>query len=375
MATSTGRERQPARRGKARSWLSRVFELNPAGLNWGRAVMVLDILLVPLVVLLAIGHKEYLLSALFGVVYSVLLDPGGGYGRRARGIAGFGLTGAAVTALAFGIGGAAWGWLVLAAFAVTLAGGLAMAFGAHRFVAGSLLSLWFIIALGTAVSAHHAHISSYTWAQALAWAGGSALWIAVTFIGWLIRGRQDRPQPFAELPGDTSRHKLTPPMILFALIRAIAIAGTVALAFGLNLPHGSWLPISATIAMKGSLDQTTLTAVQRIAGTLIGAAAAALVLLIPASEHGPRTFSVTLGLSVVALVVLVNALAMLFWNYACYTAAVTAAILILSDLGRPSDYATEGARVAWTLCGVGIAVLVMPLAGLLAKRTTKTPAQ
>ena len=134
--------------------------------------MVLDVLLVPLVVLLAIGHKEYLLSALFGVVYSVLLDPGGGYGRRARGIAGFGVTGAAVTALAFGIGGAAWGWLVLAAFAVTLVAGLAMAFGAHRFVAGNLLTTWFIIALGTGVSSHHTHISSYPWAQALAWAGG-----------------------------------------------------------------------------------------------------------------------------------------------------------------------------------------------------------
>ena len=172
MATSTGRERQPARRGKARSWLSRVFELNPAGLNWGRAVMVLDVMLVPLVVFLAFGHGEYLLSAAMGAVFSVLVDPGGGYGRRARDIAGFGLTGAAVTALAFGIGGAGWGWLVLAAFAVTLAGGLAMAFGAHRFVAGSLLTTWFIIALGTGVSSHHTHISSYPWAQALAWAGG-----------------------------------------------------------------------------------------------------------------------------------------------------------------------------------------------------------
>ena len=164
-------------------------------------------------------------------------------------------------------------------------------------------------------------------------------------------------------------------MILFALIRAIVIGGTVALAFGLNLPHGEWLPISATIAIKGSLDQTTLTAEQRIAGTLIGAGAAMLVLLIPASEHGLRLFSITIGLSVVALVVLVHALATLFWNYACYAAALTAGILILSDLGRPTDYATEGNRVAWTLCAVGIAVLVMLLAGMLAKRTTKTPTQ
>jgi hypothetical protein len=337
--------------------------------------MVLDVMLVPLVVFLAIGHEEYLLSALLAVMYSVLADPGGSYGGRAWRMAVFGLTGAAVTALAFGIGGDAWGWLVLAAFAVTLVAGLAMAFGAHWYVAGYLLSLWFIIALGSASSSHHAHISSYTWAQVLAWAGGSALWIAVTFIEWLIRGREDRPQPFAELPGDTSLQKLTPPMITFALIRAIAIAGTVALAFGLNLSHGYWLAISASIAMKGSLEQTTLTAVQRIVGTLIGAAAAALVLLIPASEHGLNLFSITLGLSVVALVVLVHAVAMLFWNYAFYAAALTAGILMLSDLLRPSDYATEAARVAWTLCGVAIAVLVMLLGSLLAKGTTKAPTQ
>jgi hypothetical protein len=352
-----------------------VFALNPAGLNWARAVMVLDVMLVPLVVFLAIGHEEYLSSALFAVVYAVLADPGGSYGRRTRVNAGFGLTGAAVTALAFGVGGDAWGWLVLAAFGVTLVAGLAMAFGAHRFVEGLLLSIWFIIALGAASSFHHAHITSYTWAQVLAWVGGSALWIAVTFIEWLIRGREERPQPFPELPSDTARHALTPPMIGFALIRAVAIAGTVAIAFGLNLSHGYWFAISATIAMKGSLDQTTLTAVQRIVGTLIGAAAATLVLLIPASEHGPNLFSITIGLAVVALVVLVHAVAMLFWNYAFYTAALTAGILILSDLLRPSDYATEGARVAWTLCGVGIAVLVMLLASLLAKRATKAPAQ
>jgi hypothetical protein len=335
--------------------------------------MVLDVMLVPLIVFLAIGHEEYLLSALFAVVYSVLADPGGSYGRRAWDMAVFGLTGAAVTALAFGIGGDAWGWLVLATFAVILVAGLAMAFGAHRYVEGLLLSTWFIIALGSASSAHHAHISSHTWAQVLAWAGGSALWIALTFVLWLIRGRDDRPQPFAELPGDTTVHKLTPPMITFALIRAIVIAGTVALAFGLNLSHGYWLAISATIAMKGSLEQTTLTALQRVVGTLIGAAAAVLVLLIPASEHGLHLFSITIGLVMVALVLAVHAVATLFWNYALYAAALTAAILILSDVLRPSNYATEGARVGWTLCGVAIAVLVMLLASLLAKPTTKAP--
>src|SRR5690349_1351597 len=210
VSDTSGPGRQSVHGRKATSWRGKVFELNPAGLNWPRAVMVLDVLLVPLVVFWAIGHQEYLLSAVFGLVFAVLADPGGSYGNRAWHIAAFALIGAALTALGFGIGGDAWGWLVLAAAAVTLVAGLAVAFGVHRFVAAYLLNIWFIVALALASGFHHAaHITSYTWAQVLAWSGGAALWIAVTFIAWLIRGRQDRPQPVAELPGDTSRRKLT----------------------------------------------------------------------------------------------------------------------------------------------------------------------
>ena len=374
MASASGREGQPVHRGKVTSWLSKVFEFNPAGLNWPRGVMVLDVALVPLVVFWAIGHEEYLLSALFGVLFATLADPGGGFGYRASHIAAFALIGAGLTALGFGIGGDAWGWLVLAAFAVTLVAA-AVTFGVRRFVTALLLNLWFIVALGLASSFHHhAHITSYTWAQALAWAGGSAVWIAVTFIAWLISGRKDRPQPVAELPGDTSRQKLTRPLIMFAIIRAVVMAGTVALAFGLNLSHGYWLPIAAMVAMKPSLEQSTLVAVQRISGALIGAVAAALLLLIPASEHGLRLFSVDRGLEVVALVLLMHGAAIRFWNYTLYGAAIAAGVLILVDLPQPSDYAAEGYRVLWTLCGVGIGVLVMLLAGLLAKPAAKAPA-
>ena len=336
--------------------------------------MVLDVMLVPLVVFWAIGHEEYLLSAVFGLLFAALSDPGGSYGNRASRIAGFALIGAALTALGFGIGGDAWGWLALAAFAVTLLAGVAVAFGVHRFVTALLLNLWFLIALALGFGFHHAaHITSYTWAQVLAWAGGSTLWIAVTFIGWLIRGRQDRPQPFAELPGDTSRRKLTRPVILFAVIRAVVIGGTVALAFGLNLSHGLWMPIAAMVAMKPSLEQSTLVGLQRLAGALIGAVAAALVLLIPAGEHGLRLFAVSRGLEVVALVLLMHGVAIRFWNYAVYCGAIAAGVLILLDLPQPSDYATEGYRVLWTLCGAGIGVLVMLLAGLLGRRAAKAP--
>ena len=204
-------------------WLAKVFELNPAGINWPRGVLFLDVALVPLVVFWAIGYEQYLLSALFGALFAVVADRGGGYGYRALRIAVFALIGAGLTALAFGIGGDAWGWLVLAAFAVTLVGRPWGRVRGARFVAGVLLNIWFIVALGLGSSLHHQpHVTSYTWAQVLAWAGGSAVWIAVTFIEWLIRGRKDRPQPVAEIPGDTSRQALTRPLIMFAVIRALA---------------------------------------------------------------------------------------------------------------------------------------------------------
>jgi Fusaric acid resistance protein-like len=353
-------------------WLSKVFVLNPAGLNWPRAVLFLDIALVPLVVFWAVGYEQYLLSAVFGLLFAWLADPGGRYGQRASRLAGFGLIGAGVTALAFGIGGDSWGWLVLAVFAVTLVAGLAITLGLHRFVAATLLNLWFVVALALAFSLHpHPHITNYTWAQVAAWAGGSALWIVVTFLEWLIRGRADRPQPIAELPGDTSPRRLTRPLVMFALIRALAITGAAALAFGLNLPHGYWMPIATMIAMKPDLSQSTLIAAQRLAGAAIGAAAAALLLLIPANETGLRLLAIVHGLEIVAIVLLMHGAATRFWNYCLYCAAIAAGVLILVDLPQPSNFDAVGYRVAWTAAGVGIGVLVMLLAGLLAKRTGK----
>ena len=158
------------------------------------------------------------------------------------------------------------------------------------------------------------------------------------------------------------------------MIRAVAVGGSVALAFGLDLSHGYWLPIATMIPMKPSLQQSTLIAVQRLAGALIGAAAAAL-LLIPASEHGLRLFAITHGLEVVALVFLMHGVAVRLWNYALYRGAIAAGVLILVDLPQPSDYSAEGYCLLWTLCGVGIGVLVMLLVGLLAKRTAKAPPQ
>lgn len=346
-----------------------MFQVNPAGINWARGVMALDVLLVALVVFWSIGYEDYLLSAVFGVLFTAVVDSGGNYRSRVSRLAVFGLIGAGVTALGFGIGGAAWGWMVLAAFVVTLLASLTIAFGAHRAVAALLLNIQFIIALAVAYAELHTHASTYIWAQALAWFGGSALWIGATFVGWLVRGRQDTPPVVTEIPADTTRHPLTPPVIAFAVIRAVVIAGTTGLAYGLDLSHGQWLSIAAIIAMKPDPQEAVVIALQRLVGALMGAVAAALLLLIPAAEHGQQLVTITHGLEVVAIILFLHAGAIRFWNYAFYTGAIAAGVLLLLDLPQPADYSAEGLRVLWTLCGVGIGVLVMVLASLLAKRS------
>jgi fusaric acid resistance family protein len=198
------------------------------------------------------------------------------------------VAGALLTALGFGIGGGSWGWVVLGAFVATLLAGLVVKYGVHRFVAAYLLNVWFIVVLGlpTLISFgfpsafHSGLLHTEPWKQALAWLIGSALWIAYTFIMWLARGRVAEPQPVAEIPGDISPRPLTRPMILFAVIRAVAVSIPVAISFGLQLPNAYWMPVATIVAMKPDLQQSSFVAVQRVAGTIIGAAVAALVLLV-----------------------------------------------------------------------------------------------
>ena len=58
-------------------------------------------------------------------------------------------------------------------------------------------------------------------------------------------------------------------------------------------------------------------------------------------------------------------------NYALYTAAIAAGVLIAIDLPHPANFTHEGLRVLYTFLGVGLAVLVMLLATQLGKRAAK----
>ena len=348
------------------SRMAKLFALNKPGFNLPRGAFIAGVMLVPLIVLAALHEEKYFLSMSFAVLFVGLSDPGGSFGRRAQEMSVVGLLGALLTALGFGIAGAAWGFVVLAAFLITLLGGLAMKFGLHRFVAGALLNAWFLVALAMPAGYAADRIQTNAWAQALAWLIGAALWVGFVCVMWLARGRSSRPEPVPEIPGDVSVVELTRPVILFAVIRALAVSFAVAIAFGLHVPNADWMPIATFVAMKSSLQQSALAAEQRLAGALIGAVIAVLVLLTMTNRHALQLLLVVLG----ALAASVRTV-----NYALYTAMIAAFVLIGMDIPHPTNLANEERRVLFTFVGVGIATLVMLLANLVQKRTARPTPQ
>jgi hypothetical protein len=347
-----------------RAHVAKVFALNTKGVNVPRGAVVAGLLLITLVVTLALHQERYFLSVAFGLLFVGLSDPGGALGDRHRRMAAVAVIGALLTALGFGIGGDPWGYVVLATFVITVIGGLVVNIDLQALVAGILLNVWFLITLA-AVAGLPAAVTPHPWNQALAWLIGSAIWIAFTFVLWLARGRVSRPSPLPEVPTDLPQIKLTKPIVSFIVIRALAVSATVAIAFGLNLPNADWMPVATLIAMKPTLQQSSLRAAQRLVGVVLGAGIASVLLVTVTSRNALEEVIVVLmavGVSIYAV------------NYAIYAAAIAGSVLMAMDLPHPTNLAAEGRRIFFTFVGVGVAVVVMFLATLLQKRKASSAA-
>lgn len=342
--------------------LAKVLAFDRTKVDVRRALLLLAGLVALLAVAVALGARQYALSALFGALFAALADAGGAFATRVKRLGLFALIGAAGTALGFAVGDAFWVWPVVAVFVVTLAAGLTVRYGAHRFAAALLHNVWFVIALSLPAWYAAEHVRSEIWLQAAAWLAGVAAWLVVIFVSWLLHGRTDRPPWFPEIPSDVSRHPLTGPVVVFAVARAVAIALTVGIAWGLDLENGVWMVLAAIVAMKPSLLQATTVASQRLAGAILGALLAAGLLL---------TVDVKVALAVAALALFTLAAAIRMAGYAWYCAAIAAGVLILSGLPHPEDLDFEGERVVYTIAGLAIALLVLGIAHLLGKAAAR----
>ena len=345
-----------------RAHAANVFALNTKGVFVPRGVAVAGAVLVTLVVTSSLHQEQYFLSVAFGLLFVALSDPGGEYLPRLSRTAVVGLIGALLTALGFAIGGGAWGFVVLAVFVVTTLTGLVVNFDLHALVAGILLNVWFLVTLSSAAG-HPTGVSTHPWNQALAWLIGAAIAIALITALWLIRGRSRRPSPLPEIPADLPPIKLARPIVLFVLIRAIAVSGAVAIAFGLHITNADWMPLATLVAMKPTLQQSALRGAQRLVGTALGAAIAVVFLVAVTSPRALEEIIIVLmgvGVSIYSV------------NYTLYTAAIAGAVLVALDLPHPTNLAAEGRRILFTFAGIAIAIVVMFLASLLQKR--KAPA-
>ena len=123
-------------------------------------------------------------------------------------------------------------------------------------------------------------------------------------------------------------------------------------------PSWSTFTVATLVAMKGTLDQTELFAVQRLAGAVIGALMAMFFLVGLKNKHALEAVIILLG-SVAATIRGVN--------YALYCAAIAGLVLVSMDISHPTNYTAEFHRVFFTLVGVGIAWLVMLLANAMQK--------
>ncbi|MFB7892420.1 FUSC family protein [Microbacterium sp. NPDC056044] len=338
--------------------LSEVFGFDRSKLNWPLGLTVAVAIFVPLVLLALVGQDVYWLSVSFGVLFVGLGDPGGRLATRAAYAAVFGVIGAVVTAWGIAVGSAGWVLVTLSTVVITLATGLVIRFGVRRFVTGSLLTAWFLIAISLPPGFGAAGITLNPWLQALAWLAGAAAWFVLSSIVTVMRRRPERDPLVAELPTDTKGGALTKPVVAYSVLRTLAVSGAVAIAFGFQLPYADWMPLAAQVAMKPDARQSRLAATQRVVGTALGAVIAIVFLL---------TVDQTYVLAGVMVLLALVGGAFRTANYALYTTGIAGTALIALDISDPTNLADEGLRILFTLIGVGIAIGVMALAAVIAR--------
>ncbi|MCU1657513.1 MAG: rane protein-like protein, partial [Pseudonocardiales bacterium] len=126
-----------------------------------------------------------------------------------------------------------------------------------------------------------------------------------------------------------------------------AIAVSMALANGLHLPHGHWLPITVMFSLRDSYGDTVERVAKRIGGATVGATAAALALAIAPG----RT---TLIILVFTGAVLGFALASV--NHTYWVTFGTPVTMLLIDFTAPLGWKAAAWRIALTAAGGAIAL-------------------
>jgi uncharacterized membrane protein YccC len=130
-----------------------------------------------------------------------------------------------------------------------------------------------------------------------------------------------------------------------ALRVAVATAFAVALTSALEISRGYWLSLTVIVILQPYTSATFQKGLQRIAGTIAGGVAAAVLLAV---VHSPA------GLMVLIFVGAAVTVAFLPVNYGLYSLFVTITFVLLAEVGA-NDWHLVWRRVSMTLAGAAIA--------------------
>jgi uncharacterized membrane protein YccC len=148
---------------------------------------------------------------------------------------------------------------------------------------------------------------------------------------------------------DAVRAILAPDSVIlrYALRMALVTATAVWLTWALDLQRGYWVTITIVIILQPYTGATTLKAMQRVLGTVVGGA---LTALLGAFFHDPWAI---LGL---AFVFSATCVALLPLNYAAFSVFLTPTFVLLAE-ANAGDWHLAGLRIINTLIGGALALL------------------
>jgi uncharacterized membrane protein YccC len=128
----------------------------------------------------------------------------------------------------------------------------------------------------------------------------------------------------------------------------LAVTFAMAISAALHLPHGHWLTITVMLSVRGTYGETITRLFQRVGGTAVGSAIAAILLAL-----APGQITATLILFVFGMV----GFTLRSVNFTYWGLFGTPLAMMLMDFSTPSDWTAAGERIALTVAGGAIALI------------------
>ncbi|GEM_PF-3198605 len=349
---------------------SRVFSLTPgAHAHPDRGIRIAILLFLPLLLLKGFGPtppgQAIALGVLLGILFTSFCDSGPSFRLRAR-LMGIFIPLGALAVMAASLVGIAWWEVLPAIFVIAFITSMLPLFGLIPTMLGGLLSVLFLSTLSDSGL-------SAGLALALGFLIGGVSVLALAAVFASVSWKCSAAAPETPLPaGKTSplslhallaECTLTSPLFRYALIRTIGIVSVAGIAWGFQVPHPAWAPITVMICVRQEKAASILAASQYIIGSVLGAALADVFVL---HVHNPLMI-VLLIIAITCIVFTIKDL-----NMALRVFAMTNLTLLLMSLAEPGVSHLQ-LRIFATLIGGAVALVVTLLAAELARQNTSHP--